>query len=643
MSYFVPMNCQGLRLFVLPILMLLSSALMAQDCPAGESAFELRVHTDAWGYEVYWELSLDGMACGDSPLYWGGNAENVGCDGEGIPGAPSGNYASNSTFILDTLCAAPDVTLNLHHIDDYGDGGTFFEVLVEGVVNHSFSGTGNGNLWAFNPFESIGPAYDSPCGAVEIEVNGPQVVVNNDSCTAAYGELGGGTFPGVYGCQINGGWCEGAVTGSAWLTFEATAGNCLISACNDTTDFDTQMALWKAEDCSDFGTYTLVGANDDLPGGCGPGAYYASSLWTGCLDSGATYLIQIDGWASSVGTAGVTIQTQETDEQITGVTGGLACPLGKEEVPNGTVVLNPIGVGSDFTAAWIGPDGFSGEGQQISGLPSGTYSAVIVSNCGSTFTYSVTLDEPDPISLDLELVAPGCPDLPDGEAYLGVAGGTEPYTITWSGELGVIETGTVISDLGEGQYSVVMEDDNGCTQELDFTLEANDDAFSFSLGTDTTICDDEQLVLSAPAGLEYLWSNGSVDQFIVVDGADLGPGTYPFIVEASNPFGCSHADAIFVTVYNCTNSVGEVVTEESQVQVYPNPAHGVEGWTLSWNGALQGWTRNWSLRDVTGRVVQKGRVSEGQNTAAVTALGLAQGQYVWHAEGTTVSLRVQLN
>lgn len=98
-----------------------------------------------------------------------------------------------------------------------------------------------------------------------------------------------------------------------------------------------------------------------------------------------------------------------------------------------------------------------------------------------------------------------------------------------------------------------------------------------------------------------------------------------------------------MTVYNCTNSVGEVVTEESQVQVYPNPAHGVEGWTLSWNGALQGWTRNWSLRDVTGRVVQKGRVSEGQNTAAVTALGLAQGQYVWHAEGTTVSLRVQLN
>ena len=48
-----------------------------------------------------------------------------------------------------------------------------------------------------------------------------------------------------------------------------------------------------------------------------------------------------------------------------------------------------------------------------------------------------------------------------------------------------------------------------------------------------------------------------MDQFIIVNSADLGPGTYPITVEASNEFGCSHADAIFVTVFDCTTGIEE--------------------------------------------------------------------------------------
>ena len=163
-----------------------------------------------------------------------------------------------------------------------------------------------------------------------------------------------------------------------------------------------------------------MGANDDIPGGCGPGNGYASAFWTGCLDSGATYLIQVDGWYGSRGTAGIVIESVDTEEVITSATGGLSCPLGKEEDPNGTIVLNPVGMGSDFTAAWVGPNGFSGEGQQISGLTAGTYSAVVVSNCGGTQTHSVTLTEPAPISTNLGVVPPLCSELADGTASLAV-------------------------------------------------------------------------------------------------------------------------------------------------------------------------------------------------------------------------------
>lgn len=610
---------------------------VAQDCPAGQAAFELRVHTDAWGYELYWELTPGGDACGDNTLYAGGNAAEVGCDENGIDGAPAGSYASNSSFHLDTLCGTPGELLTLHHVDSYGDGGTYFEVYVDGVLHHSFQGTGDGNVWTFDPFALYGPVYDSPCGAVEVEVDGPMVVVSNDSCTAAYGEPGAPNFPGVYSCQINGGWCEGGVSGSAWLSFTATGDPLYVSACTDSTDFDTQLALWKAEDCSDFTTYTLISSNDDLPGGCGPGAYYASAMWTGCLDSGATYLIQLDGWQDARGQAGITIETSADAAEFNAVTGGLSCPLGKEEDPNGTIVLNPLGTGSDFTAAWIGPNNFSAEGQQIAGLSAGTYSAVIATNCGTNLTYSVTLTEPAPLTLDLDLVPPGCPDQPNGSAALAVEGGSEPYTITWSGSEGEIGTGAVVEGLAEGSFTVTMVDDNGCSEQIAFNLEAEDDAFAFSLGGDTVICDDQSLVLSAPAGLEYIWSNGSVDQFIIVDGSELGPGTYPFTVEASNAFGCSHADAIFVTVYDCTTGIGE--QEAAAFSAFPNPAPANGSWIIEWNSLPRGWEGGWTLRDVRGRQVGGGTVpADAEGRLTVDAEGLDAGRYLWTANGTAWTL-----
>ena len=644
MPYFAAMISKSLPVLFACAAILMTPDSRAQDCPDGQSPFEMRVHTDGWGYELYWELVPEGEACGTNTLYWGGNAAGVGCSGDGTEGAEEGSYASNATFIMDTLCGVPGEVLTLHHVDSYGDGGTYFEVYANGVLTHSYAGTGSGNVWNLDPFELFGPAYDSPCGAVEVVVDGPMVVVSNDSCTAAYGEPGGPNFPGVYSCQINGAWCEGAVTGSAWLQFTATSGNCRVSACTDTTDFDTQIALWKADDCGDFSTYNLVGANDDLPGGCGPGAYYASALWTGCLDSGATYLIQVDGWADARGTAGITVETDGQPEEFTTVTGGLACALGKEGVPNGTIVLNPIGAGSDFTAAWIGPDGFSAEGQQISGLYGGTYSAVIVTNCGTAFTQSVTLTEPDPIVLDIDLTQPGCPELPNGAAVLAASGGTEPYTINWTGPAGNVGSGPIAEELQEGSYSVVLEDANGCTQELSFILEAQDDAFSFSLGADTTICEDEQLVLAAPAGLDYIWSNGSTDQFIILNGTELGPGTYPITVEASNEFGCSHADAIFVTVFDCTLGIGNL-DDEQGVWAFPNPASPGTSWTVVMDHQASDWDGTWILSDPLGREVRSGRatVSATGMRMEVDAAGLPSGHYVWRAEGTATTLRLQLN
>ena len=611
-----------------------SLGLSAQDCPEGQSAFSLHVYTDAWGYEMYWELTDTNTDCGVDALYWGGNANAVGCDGEGIEGAPEGSYASNSTFILDTLCAAMGDSLTLHHVDSYGDGGTAFEIFAEGALNHVFSGTGNGNVWTFDPFESTGPAYDSPCAALQLEVNGPMVFIENDSCTGAFGE----PAPPVYGCQTNGGWCEQGLAHSAWLTFTATEGNCWVSSCNDSTNFDTQVALWKAEECNDYSTYTLVNANDDLPGGCGPGNGYASGLWTGCLDSGATYLIQVDGWYGAVGQAGITVVSEDIELSVNSSTSGLNCALEKDEEPNGAILLNLTGSGSDYVATWVGPDGFTAQGQQITGLSEGTYSTVILTSCGATLVHTQTLTEPDPINLNLDVVGPSCPEQNDGEAFLSATGGELPYEIQWFGELGDIGNGELLEDLGEGTYSVLLEDNNGCESELPFVLESDDEAFSFTLGPDTTICEDDQLILSAPTGLEYMWSDGSMNQFLVFDATATGTGTFPVTVEAFNEFGCSHADAIFVTVFDCTSSL-ESTEVQSPFGVMPNPTQNQEGWKVSgpWSGQKTAWT----LLDGLGRTVQKGVFTGHTGTQLeVPSNGIESGQYFLQIEGVPSTLRL---
>lgn len=624
-----------LQVFIVLSMAFSSLVTVAQACPAGEVPFALHIHTDNWGFEMYWAITADGENCDSNPLFWGGNELGVGCSGEGVEGAEEGSYPSNAFIVVDSLCAVPGELLTLHHVDSYGDGGTFFEVYVDGALTNGWQGTGDGNVWTFDPFYASGPDYDSPCAAMEIQVDGPMVVVNTDSCGTAFQE----PAPPNLGCQVYGGWCEVGVTQSAWLSFTATEGNCYISACTDTTNFDTQMALWKATDCGDFDTYTLIGANDDIPGGCGPGNGYASALWTGCLDSGETYLIQVDGWYSAAGQAGVTIVSVEEETSVTSSSGGLDCALGKEETPDGSILLSVAGSGSNYVTAWVGPNGYSGEGQEINGLEAGTYSCVILNSCGSSLVHTVTLIEPDPIALNLDVVGPDCPEQSNGEASLSVTGGAAPFEIQWFNDLGEFNTGEFVEGLTEGDYTVELEDDNGCEVSLPFEVVADDAAFTFSLGADTTICDDEQLILSAPVGLTYVWSNGSADQFIVISGTDLGPGTYPITVVASNAEGCSHADALFVTVFDCTTGV-ENLNPNVAIEVAPNPTREGQSWMVEarW---LSDKTTTWHLRDGQGRMVRSGTHLAGAGQRLeVPSEGLAAGQYLllFPEAGTKVRL-----
>ena len=97
-----------LPIFALSLALSFSLNLLSQ-CEEGETAIEFVIDTDAWGYEMYWELTPSGSGCGSADfLASGGNSENVGCDGAGSDGSGGTTYGNNAFMWKDLSASAPE-------------------------------------------------------------------------------------------------------------------------------------------------------------------------------------------------------------------------------------------------------------------------------------------------------------------------------------------------------------------------------------------------------------------------------------------------------------------------------------------------------------------------------------------------------
>ncbi|MFZ2339510.1 MAG: gliding motility-associated C-terminal domain-containing protein [Bacteroidales bacterium] len=106
-------------------------------------------------------------------------------------------------------------------------------------------------------------------------------------------------------------------------------------------------------------------------------------------------------------------------------------------------------------------------------LPAGTYTITVTDSYGCIKTQTVTLTEPQPVTVNPTVTPTSCPDSEDGAVSLAIAGGTSPFTVLWSdGSTGVNRTG-----LTPGSYTAVITDHNNCGETV--TAEVD---FSFSFG-----------------------------------------------------------------------------------------------------------------------------------------------------------------
>ena len=546
--------------------LLFTPAFLYAQCGSDSTLITMLVTVDPWGEENYWELVPTGNGCGNGTLYFGAN-ELVGCAGT----APEvdGGYPDNAVFEVPSFCLPNGQSFDLIFVDSYGDGGPIFELYENGSFAHAYFGGGNGNTWTFEVANSGLPAYDSPCGALELLPNAAGVLLENVACVAQTAE----PHPAGGNCGLPGAWCEGNITNTAWAYFVAEADVTYeITSCNEGAGFDTQIALYKASDCLGWSSFELVAANDDMAGGCTLSDGYSSLLYASCLQAGETYYVQVDGWEGATGAAIISLRTVDVVNELQAVFNNIRCPISKGEIPQSSILPYLTGSGSNFECSWNGPGGFTSNEQNIYEIGPGEYTLNVVDACGNSFQQSYNVTQPDLWTVVVGEQGPTCEVTVDGAIQLTVNGATAPYNFEWIGPNGFTAGTEDVFNLPSGNYQVVITDDNGCENSSYVILEP-ENSFSFNLGNDTILCLDEQYLVIGPAGMLYNWQDQSLNQFFNIIASDWGVGQHAVILTATTPDGCVYADDLIFSVEDCSNSVRSI--EHSDMRCYPSPSNGI--------------------------------------------------------------------
>lgn len=197
-----------------------------------------------------------------------------------------------------------------------------------------------------------------------------------------------------------------------------------------------------------------------------------------------------------------------------------------------TLTANVSGQGP-FNYSWTPAAGLSDPASGIteaSPLVTTTYVLTVTDGLGGNIEDSIEIVV-EPVPDQPVVVAGGSTDICEGDSVILSA----PLGFDYNWSNGSTEQSVKVTEAGD--YSVVVIDDNGCESVSSNIITVNVNSLPaqpvISAEGDTEICTGGSVVLSAPEGFEYEWSNGETTRSIEV----TATGNYSIVVK--NAEGCS--------------------------------------------------------------------------------------------------------
>jgi Zn-dependent metalloprotease len=204
---------------------------------------------------------------------------------------------------------------------------------------------------------------------------------------------------------------------------------------------------------------------------------------------------------------------------------------------NGAASVTGSGGTAGYTYAWTG----GATGTSVSNLSSGSYTVTVTDSKGCTATKAFSVSQPTSLpSATVTPTAVSCFGGTNGAASVTGSGGTAGYTYAWTGGA----TGTSVSNLNSGSYTVTVTDSKGCTATKGFSVsqptQITGNFTTTNAGCGVANGTATVTASGGTAGYNYLWNNGQTTNNIT----NLSAGTYTVtITDAKN---CTASNSITV-------------------------------------------------------------------------------------------------
>ncbi len=207
-----------------------------------------------------------------------------------------------------------------------------------------------------------------------------------------------------------------------------------------------------------------------------------------------------------------------TDPEVAGLVVDLDADASCFGAADGQIGLSTTGGTGPFTFEWtavlVDPTVVFNdpETEDIGALTAGVYTVLATDTRGCQATETITINQPDPLTLTFNSYNVTCLGADDGSIRIIPTGGDGNYSYNWQTN----EVRDSIFGLTQGNYSVTVTDGQGCTATATGSVEEPTEIMMVFATQDQLGCngiDDNVATVTATGGYgnyTYRWSNGEI-------------------------------------------------------------------------------------------------------------------------------------